>query len=372
MSENRPEQGSEGGLGAIMGVFQDLVALGKNQPAYIVVVIVVVIAPLLIVALGREIPLPVILLIGFVAVSAQVLALVSMLREDRPTAPERSPRPEPPEPVEPPTKPNGILFDLSHNQDKWSRQDSIYSLFDLPAAPDKYLTMIDPAGNLTEHVAFHILDDSAQFSAPGLERWCGLVLAMPYKIVMAPDTIKSISDWVHNGGHLVLLGYELGERHHGTYFNPLTDHYFGLRFNSDIVAPADWTTGKPYGSPIIFEEIHSSDPLLVNVNTLCMRNVCTLTVEPGAKCILPLGNNRLSRPTVMTYTDGFTSQGLSEFETISAGVSQIPVIAEAPISLCGKGKVVAIGTWDFFGPDDCFKNSHNMQFMRNLLDWLET
>ncbi len=67
-----------------------------------------------------------------------------------------------------------------------------------------------------------------------------------------------------------MLGYELGDLHHKANLNDLAVR-FGLRFHTDIVAPAGWKPekGKPYGRLVKLEQpALSGQALLAGVKAL--------------------------------------------------------------------------------------------------------
>jgi class 3 adenylate cyclase len=261
----------------------------------------------------------------------------------------------------------GILIDRSHQQHKW-KQDAINSIFDLPLGKSNLISLVIPP---SENVPWDIreIKDISHFQVGDLGNWRSLIFGLPYHQLISHEVCSAIAEWVIQGGRLILLGYECGERHHRTNLNILSDRFFGVRFNSDIVAPESWQSSdrKAYGEEIIFNDIPEHQ-IFAGVRTLCMRNLCTFTVEPGSSIILSVGKNKVTREASPKYTDGWTSAGTQHFEAI-AGTNWFPIIAEAAQGLCGKGKVIAIGTWDFFGVDQCFKNNDNYTFARNLLRW---
>lgn len=213
-----------------------------------------------------------------------------------------------------------------------------------------------------------------QLCSKELETWNGLIFGIPEGgRIITNEVCNAIVKWVRDGGRLILLGFELGDRHHKTNLNMLAEE-FGLRFNSDIIAPEGYKLkSKPYGKEIYFNDINSTThPILDGVKKLSMRNLCTLSVEPGAKIILTVGNNRIGRWLNPRYKGGYTEIDPSgveaKYEFTQA--TSVPIVAEAPQGLTGEGRVLAIGTWDFFGSHDCFKKQDNYLFVRNLLIWL--
>jgi hypothetical protein len=269
----------------------------------------------------------------------------------------------------------GILIDISHNQSQWDYgggNQLPHSFFWLAKNNNP---LVEEINSLSGNVQYEFgeIEEENQYNATKLKDWKGLIFGIPYHKKISQATHDAIVNWVRNGGRLLLLSYELGGRHHQTNFSWIFDEDFGIRFNSDIVAPENFSTpkAKPYGAEIHFNVIDlPCHPVLEGVRKLCMKNLSTLSVEPGSKVILTVGNNSISRQINPQYNaDGWTSSGaIPEFELTSA--SWVPIIAEAPQDLTGKGSVLAIGTWNFLDADPCFKGADNYLFVRNLLQWL--
>jgi hypothetical protein len=262
---------------------------------------------------------------------------------------------------------SGILVDLSHAQHKWQAG----SVFDL--AKDAVIRLVVPAPQEIPWDLKAVLDGE-QLESDDLARWRGLLLGMPYHQRIDDRVCKAVVDWVRQGGRLALLGFELGDRHHEANLNALAGE-FGLRFNTDIVAPKGWkpANAKPYGAPVAFKDI---DPvqhaLLEGIEHLCLQNLCTLTVDPGARILLTVGDHGIGwmTPETAQYTDGALKSGRQEFEVIDEA-SWVPLIAEAPAGLTGAGKVLAIGTWDLLGSAyKLTEDTDNLRLVRNLLAWL--
>jgi hypothetical protein len=258
----------------------------------------------------------------------------------------------------------GILIDLSHGQEEWElpffRVESNY-LFQLLQPSSE-----NPRWDLRK------VHNSLQINAATLKEWPGLILGIPHHVRIEETTRYELVKWVRQGGHLVLLGFELGERHHETNLNELASE-FGLRFNSDIVAPMGWKSqGKPYGATVDFTGIQSPHLLLNGVNSLRLWNLCTLTIEPGADILLSLGDNSigwLQKEGVNYTSKGWLRGGNQQFGMIK-NAKWVPVIAEAPKGLTGQGSVLAIGTWELFERRGGFPTGFdNQRFIENLLDW---
>lgn len=271
--------------------------------------------------------------------------------------------PPPPQLTAPTQGKAGILIDLSHGQDEWEsplfRDDgSQITQLVQPSAADRW--------------ELRHIRHSHQISADALKAWSGLIFAIPHHVRIEEQTRYELVQWVRQGGRLVLLGFELGERHHETNLNELANE-FGVRFNSDIVAPKGWKPfSKPWGAPVDFADLQSPHPLFSEVNSLRLWNLGTLSVEPGADILLTLGNHAigwLQREGVNYTTKGWLRGGNQQFGIIR-NASWVPVVAEAPKGLTGKGSVLAIGTWELLARQGSLPAElNNQRFVANLFDW---
>jgi hypothetical protein len=259
----------------------------------------------------------------------------------------------------------GILVDNSHAQFEWDHL-AIANTAKAAQMPSSF-----PSQEIPWEI--RVVEDRRQLNAEMLKSWAGLVMALPFHERIEDSTQYEIIQWVRAGGRLLLLGYELGERHHETNINALAED-FGLRFNADIVAPPGWKPpGKPYYEPIDFLEIQSAHPVLVGIQRLRLYRLCTLTAEPGSDLILTLGKNtlcRMERSRVVYDSKGWLRGGYQDFEVVRK-VDWVPVMAEAPTGLTQDGGVLALGTWNFFEKGNQFPAGFdNQQLFINLMIWL--
>ena len=279
------------------------------------------------------------------------------------------------EPVEPEKSNDGKVIKVSSEKNLFSLR-----LYNETGANKVLLTIDDRsieellAKNDDKKNILKVFRNRHQLCSKELKTWNGLIFGIPEGgRIITNEVCNAIVKWVRDGGRLIMLGFELGDRHHKTNLNMLAEE-FGLRFNSDIVAPEGYKLkSKSYGKEIYFNDIDSTThPILDGVEKLSMRNLCTLSMEPGAKIILTVGNNRIGRWLNPRYRGGYTeidpSGVKAKYEFTQA--TSVPIVAEAPQGLTGEGSVLAIGTWDFFGSHDCFKKQDNYRFVRNLLIWL--
>jgi hypothetical protein len=261
-------------------------------------------------------------------------------------------------PLAPPSTPSGILVDLAHGQRKWpqTRPRTVFTW----STDD----LVDGA----PAVEVGAIEAPDQLRAADLRHWQGLVLAMPYHARLAAGAIDQIVTWVHRGGRLALLGYELGDLHHESNLAELAGR-FALRFNGDIVAPPGWTgRGKPYGNDIALTP-SPGHPLFDGVGALRWRNVQTIAREPGTFPLLAIGANTVSlpEPESVGFDDVRLTMPNPSFDVVHVDPG-VPVVAAATPHLTGRGGVVAIGTWDIV--PDGVDEPGNRRFAANLLRWL--
>jgi hypothetical protein len=270
--------------------------------------------------------------------------------------------------LRPPTRgQGGIVIDASHNQGEWHQG----SIFDLAATDRGPLLKLIP-DLATSPWEFLTLENASQLNDANLAAWRGLMFGMPYHQTVATETCEGIVKWVRGGGRLLLLGFELGDRHHAANLNRLAEP-FGLHFNSDIVAPRAWQGGKPFDVRVEFKGFDSTEhPVLAGVTSLSMENCCTLNTEPGLKPLVTIGDNQLCtiKQSKVKFVNGELRGGGLDFE-FRPDTSWWPVVEAAHQDLTGGGQVLAIGTWDFLGRRHEFlDNPNNARFLRNLLNWL--
>jgi hypothetical protein len=258
----------------------------------------------------------------------------------------------------------GILVDHSHGQENWQ----------LPfggSEGGRGLQLAPPPPG-SDRWDLRAIDQRTQIQAEQLKAWRGLIFAIPHNVTIDAATQTELERWVRQGGRLVLLGFELGVRHHRTNLNELAGR-FGLHFNSDIVATRDHPPAEnPYEKPVDFRGMASPHPLLGGVSSLRLRNLCTLTVEPGAEIVLAVGEHAigwLQKEGVIYSTEGWLLGGSKVYSYIK-DAAWVPVIAEAPSGLTGRGKVLAIGTWQLGERSGSVPPGFdNRRFLENLLDW---
>ena len=216
------------------------------------------------------------------------------------------------------------------------------------------------------------IDDSEQLRLDRITEFRGLVVGNPWRARFDLSTIEAIRQFVLDGGRALLLGFELGDRHHNGNLAQLA-RCFGIEPVTDIVGPAS-KIDKPYDSPVDFQ-VGAADPHPFTKGLTAVRfaNVQTLRGEPGCSEWLRVGANVVFRPRrdrTVYAKDGTLTAGKEDFER-NDGASWCPVAVQAPRGLCGRGEVNAIGTWDFLGDQGVFlENADNAILVERMLDWL--
>lgn len=262
--------------------------------------------------------------------------------------------------VEGPSRSQDIGIVLCHGQKDW--EPSGRSVFALPSSLP---------GEHQKNWSCVTLDDESRFMSQRLHELSGIILAMPWRARMKPETISAIVEWVRRGGRLLLLGFELGDRHHDGNLAELS-HHFGIDPASDIVGPSGYGDRKPYNVDVGFDPSEADGhPFTKGLTSIRLVNVQTVRVDPGGVEWLRVGSNIVYRPrreSVRYHGGTMTMPGGSAFEP-NPDVRWLPVAVKAPRGLCGSGSVHMIGSWDLLGRENAF-NGDNLTLLTRLLNWL--
>lgn len=218
---------------------------------------------------------------------------------------------------------------------------------------------------------FKNISDRKKLLSEDLNKFSGLIFTSPWRSKLEPEIITATVEWVKQGGRLLLLGFELGDRHHNTNLSELS-HHFGITPSVDIVGPPGFGVQKPYDTVVDFDILDAEKhPFTNNLKNIQLTNVQTLRVEPGGFEWLRVGKNivyQAKRESVI-YRDGtMTAPGGNSFH-LNNNAAWLPVAVEAPKGLCGRGAVQMIGTWDLFGRNKAV-GGENLKLASRILDWL--
>ncbi len=253
----------------------------------------------------------------------------------------------------------GVL--LAHRQAEWAMIGP--SLFKAPDA-------LPPAWRNRWTLQRLISEDKV--ASADLGALAGMLVGSPWRSAMSAECITELVDWVRAGGRMLMLGFELGDRHHGANLGELARR-FGIHPMIDIVGPRDYGTGKPYNVWIDFEtDAGHPHPLTHGLERIRLRNVQTVMVEPGGHEWLRVGEHGVFRPAGahVYYREGqLTQPGGAQFE-VNRDASWIPVGVDAPIGLTHEGAVRFLGTWDLLRAPAGPPEHGTSAFLERLLNWL--
>lgn len=263
--------------------------------------------------------------------------------------------------MQPPAPASTIGIVLAHGQSEWDSPTN-NSIFEFPGALPK---------DLSGKWSFSPLRYDEDLLSGDLRTLSGIILGNPWRRRMSPEVITDLHEWVMKGGRLLMLGFELGDRHHDGNLGELARR-FGVYPAADIVGRQDFGPGKPYNDPVFFDVADADrHPLTAGLISIRLSNVQTMGVEPGGAEWLRVGRNVVYRPTrgSVVYRNGtLTQPGPQEYDRRQAG--WMPVAVEAPAGLCGRGAVLAIGTWQLPAHPADADHPDNLLLLERLLDWL--
>jgi hypothetical protein len=189
---------------------------------------------------------------------------------------------------------------------------------------------------------------------------------------MEPEVVAALADFVMKGGRMLMLGFEMGDRHHGANLNDLAAQF--VYFDADIVGPPDQEESKPYDVAVDFI-LDNAEPhqLTSGLKVIRLANVQTVRVVALGREWLRAGSNVPCRPSRETtrYRDGtFSEPGREGTVEPNRRADWLAVALEAPKGLCGRGEVHAIGTWDLLGRRKAFCHRDNLILLGRLFEWL--
>ena len=177
-------------------------------------------------------------------------------------------------PVIPDTGTMIVVLDESYCQGRW---------VGYPTAKAGY-------GDAVEYLSkvARVVSNKSGYASQGtLPTHATLILPTPYDTMVDDEEFDSISQWVSQGGALLVMGIYLMEAHHNTNLNKLSQR-LGFEFRHDLMMPLGhesyrdcrrqafeytdrglWILSCPRGNP-------ESHPLLNGVSTLALTSCCTV------------------------------------------------------------------------------------------------
>jgi hypothetical protein len=151
------------------------------------------------------------------------------------------------------------------------------------------------------------LIESSDLTPANLRELTGLIVGSPWRSKIAVDEIATLVEWVHNGGRMLLLGFEFGDRHHGANLGELS-RQFGIQPIAQYRG-ACRVHRKPYDVNVDYL-VADSEPHRFSdgLSRIRLANAQTGDVDPGGVRWLCVGKNSVYRPAGVTYREGLFSQ----------------------------------------------------------------
>jgi hypothetical protein len=213
-----------------------------------------------------------------------------------------------------------ILFDQTQNER--GRLESTYS--------DLGQLLRDNDFDVEAYTEFMIL-------AKNLKAADVMVFGCPNSSKIRPAEIEVLQKYVKNGGGLMLLSLSGGDRGLMNNMSKITDD-FGITFENTAVKDERNNAGLPT-MPIISDIV--AHPSTEDVTDILVPSACSLRVTGNAK------------PIAITS------------DTADPGLAVVIAIAEI-----GKGRVMALGSYEVFRKGGGLKHKGNSTFALNAFRWL--
>lgn len=243
-----------------------------------------------------------------------------------------------------------IAFDQTHGQEKWDWGGAVpilqdYGYQEVGAMLRKRFNLNTLQGATIDHSI--------------LAEYAALIIVSPYHMFFQPTEIALIESFVRNGGGLLLLGFELADKHHKNNLSLLASR-FGIQFNYDRVVNELSYRGTPL-HPLVKTDPSFQPELCNGVKYLCLPLACSLKVAKPASVVVRSGSDSF------TECPSLIENGLiKRFKQTT--YTNVPVVAKASI---GRGKVIAVGSWEIFLTHYLKdKRIGNRKFFLNIIQWL--
>jgi unsaturated rhamnogalacturonyl hydrolase len=156
---------------------------------------------------------------------------------------------------------------------------------------------------------------------------------------IAPKHVKAISDWVKNGGVLLLMGNDTGNAEF-THFNELAAA-FGIHFNENSV---NRVQGQQWAQGTV--TIPVNNEVFKHISKVYMKELSTLTVKTPAKSLVTNNNDviiavaRLGKGVVLAVGDPWLYNEYTDGRRLPMEYENYPAARELAAWLIGQSKAV--------------------------------
>lgn len=265
--------------------------------------------------------------------------------------------------------PNIVLFDESHGQPEW-----IYA-----PAPTIERGYGQIAETTRRHYNAEILKKGEDISLKKLRNYAALVLPIgpAGKCSLTPNERKAITEYVRQGGGLLLLSIYAADWHHKANLNEIAQNY-GMVFDRDVVMPKGATAqdardqfaeGTPGSKNVVSAAPTQSEgeegivgELIKDVHRVTTISSCSLTISDAAVPIVT------TDPESVVFEPEPIGGGIAIRRYLEKQTGPVPIVGASR-----SGKVIAVGSWKMFLDEFVdLPNSDNGRLYQNILGWLTT
>ena len=233
-----------------------------------------------------------------------------------------------------------ILFDLSHNE-MLNIDDKDFDEF------SNFLKRLNLVvkKNEREQLTKKVLDKTDLF-----------VIGNPIDNYFSSVEVKSVVDFVRNGGRLLLLSEYGSDFLQKTNLNDISSK-FGIFFEKNIVKEANSINQNC--TSLLHIQSFQDHNITKNIRELNIGGTCSLFLNSEAK------------PLLITPDNSYWSEIYNASSEQWIREEEKPLIISA-FTEFGKGKVAAIGDIDIFTSNSKMgiKSLDNRKFLQNLINWL--
>lgn len=243
---------------------------------------------------------------------------------------------------------SGVIFDETHNQAAWDRDD----------VPLLHRDLVKFAALVQEKTKFPVERGHSELNLGFLEGCKCLVLICPRDAFLSQTEIDHIVKFVQTGGACLICGYYLSDKHHRTNLSNLTA-LFGVRFRYDLIADQIESCRDRYSIrcstpeaqvPIIFDR--SLRPVVPYA--------CSLDISLPAFPILMSGTSSYSEVPDVVHAGIVKS-----FKRDRDGGFAVGAACEY-----SRGRIVVFGTWEILTNTQMVASSDNSRFLERVIEWL--
>jgi len=227
------------------------------------------------------------------------------------------------------------------------------------------------------HYNIEILKEGEDISLKKLCNYAAFILPIgpEGKCSLTPNERKAITEYVHQGGGLLLLSIYAADWHHKANINEITQNY-GMVFNTDVVMPKGATAqdakdqfaeGSPSSKNVVSARPVQNEEgkgivgeLTKDIHQIATISSCSLTISDAAVPIVT------TDPESVVFEPEPIGGGIAIRQYLEKRTESVPIVGASR-----SGKVIAVGSWKMFLDDFVdLPNSDNCRLYQNILGWL--